>query len=85
MSMEDTFECKDKKLIPFFLTQDSVKFLGTFAVGGIVYFKFTPKEECEKLANAFVSKRSPLVQPKDLLDAVETFKQLLFEAKAKHD
>ncbi|MEK7720711.1 MAG: hypothetical protein AAB347_14125, partial [Bacteroidota bacterium] len=51
--------------------------------GQIFYFRFHPKEECQQLANAFISKKASLVQPKELLDAVETFRDLIFQMKDK--
>lgn len=84
-AMQDIFETKDKQLTPFLLTQLDVKFLGTKLVGSIVYFQFTPLEICQRLINDFSSRRAPLVQPKDLLDAVETFRDRIFEMKDKRN
>lgn len=81
--MNDTFETKDKQITPFLLTQPDVKFLGTKLVGCIVYFQFAPRERCQQLANDFSGRRAPLVQPKDLLDAVETFRDRIFEMKER--
>lgn len=81
--MDNIFETKDKQIAPFLLTQPEVKFLGTNLVGSIVYFQFSPLEKCQQLVNAFSSRRAPLVQPKDLLDAVETFRDIIFEMKEK--
>jgi len=83
MNIQDIYESKDKQIVPFLLTQLEVEFLGTKLEGSIVYFRFSPKKKCELLVNAYSSKRAPLVQPKDLLDAVETFRDRVFEMKEK--
>lgn len=77
------FESKDKQIVPFLLTQPSIKFLGTRTSGSIVYFRFSPLETCEELVNKFISRRAPAVDPKSLLDAVESFRDMIFEMKEK--
>ena len=79
----DIFESKDKQIVPYLLTQTGIKFLGTRQEGFILYFQFFPLEKCQKLVNAFMARQAPLVQPKDLLDAVETFRDRIFEMKEK--
>lgn len=81
--MQDIFETKDKQIVPFLLVQPEVNFLGTKLSGSIVYFQFSPLRKCQQLVNDFSSRRAPLVQPKDLLDAVETFRDRIFEMKDK--
>ncbi|VVA43956.1 conserved hypothetical protein [Candidatus Roizmanbacteria bacterium] len=81
--IDEVFESRDKQVIPFLLTQQEVKFVGTRLEGSILYFQFTPLSQARQLVNAFVSRRAPLVQPKDLLDAVETFRDIIFEMKEK--
>lgn len=81
--MNDEFESKDKQITPFLLTQETVKFLGTRAVGAIVYFRFAPYNSCLQLVNDFITKKAPSVQPKDLLDAVEAYRDIIFEMKEK--
>lgn len=78
------FETKDKHITPFLLTQNSVKFEGTRISDLIVYFKFSPINKCQELVNRFVSKTADPVQPKDLLDAVETYRDRIFEMKDKN-
>lgn len=82
-AMNEIYESKDKQICPFLLIQPCIKFLGTRANGSIIYFKFSPLEKCQRLVNSFISKQAPLVQPKDLLDAVETFRDTVFANKAK--
>lgn len=82
-TMNKTYESKDKQIIPFLLTQPEVKFLGTRQDGSILYFQFSPPEKCQQLVNSFMTRQAPLVQPKDLLDAVETFRDRIFEMKEK--
>lgn len=75
------YESKDKQAVPFLLTRPDIKFVGSRLLGSIVYFQFSPLSKCRDLINRFYSKKAPLVQPKDLLDAVETFKDRVFEMK----
>ena len=81
--MENIYESKDKQICPFLLIQPEVRFLGTKQEGFIVYFQFSPLDKCRELVNAFMSRKAPLVQPKDLLDAVESFRDRVFEMKDK--
>lgn len=79
------YESKDKQIVPFLLTQPEVNYYGTKIDGSIVYFQFTPLEKCRDLVNQFSTRKAPLVQPKDLLEAVETFRDRIFEMKEKKD
>ena len=81
--MKDIYESKDKQIIPFLLTQPEIKFLGTRLEGSILYFQFSPLEKCQELVNAFMSRQAPPVDPKTLLEAVETFRDRIFEMKDK--
>lgn len=83
--MDEIFESKDKQIIPFLLTQAEINFLGTRKTNSIVYFRFSPSSKCEELVNQFASRKAPLVQPKDLLEAVETFRDIVFEMKEKNN
>lgn len=77
------FESRDKQICPFLLIQSNITFLGTRVDASIVYFQFSPFNKCEELVNKFSSRKAPLVQPKDLLDAVETYRDRVFEIKNK--
>lgn len=77
------YECRDKNISPFLLIQKEITFLGTRVDNSIVYFQFSPKDKCEELVNQFSSRKAPLVQAKDLLDAVETYRDRVFEMKNK--
>lgn len=79
--MDNVYESKDKQVCPFLLVQPGIKFLGTRKSGEIIFFQFSPASECLELANAFFARKAPLCQPKDLLDAFESFKRLVFETK----
>ncbi|MFZ5366499.1 MAG: hypothetical protein ACOZBZ_04415 [Patescibacteria group bacterium] len=81
--MNDIFETKDKQLTPYLLIQPDVKFLGSKLLGTTIYFLFAPKDRCEKLVNAYLSRQAPLVQAKDLLDSVESYRDMVFEMKEK--
>ena len=77
------YECRDKMICPFLLIQPEIKFLGTRVDGSVIYFQFSPLEKCQELVNAFMSRQAPPVDPKTLLDAVETFRDRVFEMKDK--
>lgn len=82
--MKETYESKDKHICPYLLLQSDINFVGTKTLGNIVYFQFTPAERCKELVNLFLSKKAEPVQPKELLDAVETFRDRVFEMKEKN-
>lgn len=77
------YECRDKQICPFLLIQPEIKFLGTRVDGSVIYFRFSPLEKCQELVNAFMSRQAPPVDPKTLLDAVETFRDRVFEMRDK--
>lgn len=81
----NTYETKDKQVAPYLLILPEINFIGTRKEGQIIYFIFSPQDKCIDLVNRFSSKSAPLVQPKDLLDAVETFRDRVFEMKDKND
>jgi len=83
-NMNNIYESKDKQIVPFLLIQPEVRFLGARLGGSILYFQFTPLDKCQQLVNDFTCRKAPLVQPKDLLDAVETFRDRVFEMKEKN-
>lgn len=79
---EVLYESSDKQIVPFLLTQPEVQLSGSrLSERKILFFLFTPFDKCVKLVNDFMSRKAPLVQPKDLLDAVETFRDRIFEVK----
>ena len=79
---EVLYESSDKQIVPFLLTQPEVQLAGSrLSEKRILYFIFAPFDKCVKLVNDFMSRKAPLVQPKDLLDAVETFRDRVFEVK----
>jgi len=81
--MNDEFETKDKQFVPFLLTQTRVNFLGTRISNTTIYFRFSPYSTCIELINAFVTRKADPVQPKNLLDAVESYRDVVFEMKEK--
>lgn len=72
---------KDKRLIPFLLSQSELNFIGTELVNGVVFFKFYPFVSAEKAINNFYNRTAPLVHPIDILESVERFKNELLKAK----
>lgn len=81
--MNGIYESKDKQIVPFLLIQSGIQFLGTRISNSVVYFQFSPTERCQQIVNQFISHSAPPVQAKDLLDAVETFRDRVFEMKDK--
>ena len=81
--MKVLYESRDKMICPFLLIHQEVNFFGTKLVGSIVYFQFSPLNTCEKLVNEFVSGKASPVPPKKLLDAVETYRDLVFQTKGE--
>ncbi len=77
------FQSKDKQIVPFLFTQPDVSFIGTKQFENITFFLFTPYERCIELVNAYVTRKAPLVQPKELLDAIETYRDMVFGMKMK--
>lgn len=82
--MDDVYESRDKQVCPFLLIQREIKFIGTRIDNQVVYFRFSPLIKCQELVNQFSSRQAALCQPKDLLDAVETFRDRVFEIKEKN-
>lgn len=80
----EIFESKDKQIVPFLLVQSGIKFLGTRLNGTILYFQFSPLKKCQDLTNDFMTRRAPPVDPKTLLDAVDSFRDRIFEIKEKN-
>lgn len=80
----EIYESRDKQICPFLLIQKKITFLGTTISNSIVYFQFSPKNKCEELVNQYSSGKASLVQPKDLLDAVETYRDRVFEMKNRN-
>lgn len=81
MMEKEIYKSKDKQVVPFLFTQEGVEFSGTEIQESLLYFKFVPKELCEKLEKEFLTRKAPPVQAKDLLDAVETFRNKVFSMK----
>ncbi|MFH1244450.1 MAG: hypothetical protein V1487_02690 [bacterium] len=79
----EIYESKDKNTVPFLLIQAEAEFLGTRVECGVVYFQFLPKELCERLVNAYLSGKAKEVQAKDLLNAVETYKNIVFQKRGE--
>lgn len=72
---------RDKHLIPYLLSLRDISFLGTEITSSFVYFKFAPADKVDLAINSYYARQAPLVQPKDLLDNVERFRNELLLAK----
>lgn len=83
MNNTDFFESKDKQIVPFLMVQDGITLQDIVFRDSIVYFYFSPLERCLSLVNQFMTRKAPPVQAKDLLDAVETYRDRVFEMKDK--
>ena len=83
MKDAEMYETKDKQLAPFLLTQKAVTFIGTRKGEDekTVYFQFKPYKEAAHLVNLFYGGKADPIQPKVLLDALETFRDLIFGGK----
>lgn len=81
--MNDFYETKDKQITPFLLTRKDLQFHGTKLVGNTIFFLFTPSQKAQELANKFITHQSDPVDPKTLLEAVETYRDFIFEMKEK--
>jgi hypothetical protein len=81
--MENVYESKDRQVVPFLFVQKCVVYKGSFVRNGEMIFLFSPFDESSNLVNLFLTRKAPLVQPKDLLDAVETYKNIVFGMKNK--
>ena len=69
---------KDKYLVPFLLIYPNIVFVGKEVVGTSVFFKFSPIDKVQEAINAYFNRNAPSVQPKDLLDSVERFRNEVF-------
>lgn len=81
--MNDFFETKDKQITPYLFTQPEIQYHGVRTYGQSIYFLFSPKEKAQELANLFLSRKANPVEPKNLLEAVETYRDVIFEMKEK--
>ena len=82
--MNDYFITKDKQITPYLLTKQEITFQGIKKIGFSIYFFFSPKDQAQLLANQFVTHRAGPVDPKTLLEAVETYRDFIFEMKDKN-
>lgn len=81
MNNVNFYESKDKQVVPFLFLQKEVAYKGSFVRNNEIIFLFSPLDRSNDLVNLFLTRKAPLVQPKDLLDATETYKNIVFEFK----
>lgn len=83
--MEDSaqtfYEEKDKNLATFLLASDGVAFCGTKTEGQTIYFLFKPRKKALKLVKHYFSRTEPHIPAKTLLEAVDSYRTILFKAK----
>ncbi len=77
------FKTKDKQLAPYLLIRSDLQFEGTLIIGPTIYFSFSPYERALAITNKFITHKADLVDPKLLLEAVETYRDIIFEMKEK--
>ena len=77
----DIYESRDKHIVPYLLTQSEVKLIDKKTIGVVVYFQFTPFDKCEILVHNFLTRNAQQMQPKDLFDAMDRYKYMLYETK----
>lgn len=76
---------KDKHLIPYLLAcHPRVAFVGTKNENGIVYFGFTPSTLALELISQYFTNQTPPIFPKQLFEAIEQFRTILFREKDKY-
>ncbi len=76
----------DKQFAPFLLAasfQGLVYFIESNRQNGILYWKFSPKDEAEELINQFRTKTEPHIPAKDLFEAIDTWWKEVAEMKGK--
>lgn len=79
--MNDVYESKDRQIVAFLFIQKDVLYKGSFVRNGEIIFLFSPFNKSFELVNLFLTRKAPLAQPKDLLDATETYKNIIFQYK----
>lgn len=84
MNNEIHFE-KDKHLIPYLLAcQPHVTFVGTRNENGTVYFGFSPSSVALELISQYFTNQTPSIPPKQVFEAIEEFRTILFREKDKY-
>ncbi len=83
--MNEYFETKDKQITPYLLTRQDIEFHGIVMHGPMIFFRFTPHEVASAAANQFISRQANPVEPKTLLDAVESYRDIVFQMKEKRN
>jgi hypothetical protein len=76
------YEEKDLKIIALLLSSKKVKFIKTrLEPPRTIYFSFKPYHGAVELASGFYSKTTPKVHAKDLLEALDTARSIIFREK----
>lgn len=84
LEMKNVHIENDKITAPFLLAasfNNLLKFLGSYAENGILYWQFTPKEKAQELIDQFHTKTEPHLPAKDLFEATSTFWKQVSEAR----
>jgi hypothetical protein len=69
---------KDKINAPYLLAlsySGFITFRGSYSQGGIIYWKFYPKDKVLTLIDKLHTKTDPKIPARDLFEAIETFWQ----------
>ncbi len=73
---EDVHLERDKQLAPYLLAASFsgfIEFNGSYSKNGILYWRFSPKNNAELLVEQFHTRTAPSIQAKDFFDAIDTF------------
>jgi len=74
----------DKTLAPFLLAasfNNLLTFEGSHIENGVLYWQFSPKDEAQKLTEAFYTKREPHISARDIFEAISTFWKQISEIR----
>lgn len=82
--MENLYIENDKINAPYLLAASFaglIKFLGSYSVNKVLYWKFAPRNEALTLIDQLRTKTEPHIPAKDLFEAIETFWRQVSKAR----
>lgn len=85
-NLKDTFIENDKVLAPFLLAASFngfIKFVDCYSKEGVVYWRFSSKEQAQILVDKFLTKTEPHIPAKDIFEAINTFWKQVLQTKNK--
>lgn len=82
---EEIYYEKDKHLTPYLLAcRPRVTLVETKNENGTIYFGFTPSAVALELISQYFTNQTPPIPPKQIFEAVEEFRTILFREKDKY-